>query len=418
MQVPCFAITSTTVMARLSLGSQHFQTGGRRSTLITESATRAANLSINSAESDVDSHGHESVQTEMEHKPAEADSNLEIVELSSTKLINETETKYSRIETEIADLIKTNKDLLRENSKLKEENGVLRSMLEEQKANVETIVNSDFANELESTVMSSFAKILDKILKLKELSRDHTPPKPIDRVISPQKKEKAIVEVKREAPGLFPPFEDKVEERQDNRRPADNEYPELTFFQPINRRPNARKNDSLFSVQRNMPASHLTIAETDVAKDTANPFETNGENHHDNNTPTISFSDKLKLNRDDEVVSSTPRKRPKKNVLLDFYGDEIILKKKKHTDANAAYDNGNTKLYPDKDIASEGHLKDSSNRNGHRRALSNITNKKKVANEKLKLIPAVESNFFDYVDENILTEQTQKAVKQVKDIYD
>lgn len=411
MQVECFATTTTVSMARLSFGSQHFQANGRHSTLLTESAERVSSVpdspkartlvnddSVSAMDNTVDTDHEDTSLSQCIPAPVEKTDELEA----------------SKLKLQIANISKFNDELIDENTALRDENKKLTEDLERLRKNLVAEQDTNAVDELESTVLSSFAKILKEVRKLKTADN-----KAVKDVGTPDCL--ALAPIKKEVTAEVPPCDSigKSENDLAETKPAD--YSAFTFFKPLQNRKSLSKSSAVIKEDNNKLLklqSPFSFTKR-VSRQSDNSFNLEEKSSLQSRNMQQPGNDVL-LEEDDAgkniITSSTPRRNEKKSTITDIYGDEIPLRKKKDNipkqtpKLSQESQAGVTPTYEQTPTATS--MKETAE---GRKVLSNITNKRRKRNY-YKLQPAspVDKGFFDYVDESVLMEQTQQAVTHVK----
>lgn len=398
-------------MARLSFGSHHFQAQSNRNALQLESAQRVVK--------NADELSHESVEDDPLN-------DTEVIPLHNTRArpieldhvdrnnISESreESEAENLKSQINLLTKSNSELLDRISTLKDENNDLKDALKQLRAQLQSIQKLNLIDDLESTVLSTFAKILDRVQKLKN---NH-----IDANHEQNKPEQTSMEIKDNLTSKANPSETEMECMKSTPVTIERrlDFLDLTFFKPTGRdRPSIKRKSFVVKSEK----------VKDSRADTMSNFKTESQQqpmHGDKLYGTdyegyLEEDQSLNLEHHREemntsiLTSSTPHKKTKRLPILDIYGDEIHVGKKTRSDTLQSLNPSNKECTATKELVKD------TNARGSKRVLANITNRKKLSktNEKpsMQTVEPVDKSIFEYVDENVLMEQTQNLVKTIRD---
>ena len=383
-------------MARLSFGSQHFST---TSSLLKKDAERIATAVPSSPASasceecpilTVNSHHEEDLQSENSATDREFEP-----------------TKLKNLSAQVLILSRSNDRLVCEVSALKEENRRLSVLLEQLRERVELGPETSLVSDLESSVVASFAKILNNIHRLKQLpALEHRQHPPV------QKDESDLPAAPASS---LPPNSILTSKSLTNRAtPAvkTEDYLSLTFFKPVQRKSfllSRSPSDSSPLLRLKTPfVSRSRTFQSESIENTA-PHGVFGvpepKRQYTGKVSDI-MGNEQHLNPSLGLLSSTPQKKAKKSTIIDIYGDEISLRRKRPTRSSESAGPASG-TQPARDAESSV-----------RQPLANVTNKhRKRPKRKPQPELPVDSDFFDYVDEKKLTEQTQQSVAHVKNRF-
>lgn len=389
-------------MARLSFGSHHFQAQSNRKALQIDNAQRVVNHSREPS--------HEPVEDEPpQDKETSAPKSFELNLPKRRDSDNESaKSEYISMKSQINLLTKSNSDLLSKIAALKDENECLKDALTLLRGQLESLQKPELVDDLESAVLSTFAKILDKVQRLKNnhdsivdehkrleiTSSDETD----DLINKAQTKERERIPTKPAPPA--------VERKLD--------YLELTFFKPADRKGHSIKRKPFVVKSENVEDSQTDTISSNKVKPARQAIQgdklygTDYEAYLDE-VPSPNAEPTNGGSNTGITSSSTPRKKSKKRVMLDIYGDEIHVNKKGRNSSQLSSPKN-------KEItASQEEATDSMR--GKKRVLANITNRKKSIRTKERPLvqEPVDKSIFEYVDENVLMEQTQNLVRTIRD---
>lgn len=425
MQVLCFANNNTLRMARLSFGSQHFQSRSGRSVLQKENAEKVATKSsqLSAEDEDLEIASDEEISTQTAHLSS---SNLPILShdktLTKEKQLPSNENNEQCLNGPSNPLDRLYKELLAENvllqtenKKLREENSKLRNNIDGENRNIQL-------HDLEKTVLSSFAKVLDAVQSCKTKPSHSASKLPISLELSKLATDEQIIPTQDLLPVVATSSRaiegsstvTNTSEHDAQKEKKLNDYLDLTFFKSIER-PRINKRRS-FHVKKEENCDDVSSDELMIAniRNSMNHDEImnmagNRNDAYDSKQLQIESTPGDVVFGHDMVSNSTPLKKRRKHTITDIYGDEILLHKKIKLPSRQAYSDIDT------DISTAKSYPKSDQKKSGRRALSNITNKTKRSkfHEPLTLEP-VEKNFFDFVDGDVLNEQTQQSVASIK----
>lgn len=414
VQVLCFATTTFSLMARLSFGSHHFQAQNNRNALQLESAQRVLNHSCKSSYESAEASPLHDSETSFSHiaRAQSPDSDQPTRRKSES---GSEEAELADLKSQITLLTMSNSELLRKMSTLENENEFLKETLKGLRYELKAIQKLNLVNDLESTVLSTFAKILEGVQKLKSNN---------GQIIIGQKKgdqlletlddnrvsDEQLVENEKEQKNTTPEI---IETKPD--------YLDLTFFKPISREKKSSKSRTLsgkseklesppLETIRKPESDHENIRQHQLIPSDSLFGTENGVYMDEGSSLDVELHTKeVNINN---LSSSTPRKKNKRMAILDIYGDEIPVSKKSMAGSQPM-----SSCATGSAVGSE--LVGDVQPRGSKRALANITNKKESTKTKRKPLSQthgpVDKSIFEYVDENVLMEQTQDLVRTIRD---
>lgn len=401
-------------MARLSFGSQHFQANGRHSTLLTDNAERISSVPDLPKE---DAFVNDDSTTTIETTTDFDSRNTPLRQNQNTPA--ESNSEVSKLRAQIANLSKYNDELIDENTGLREENRKLAENNEKLRQQISVHQTANSLDELESTVLSSFAKILKDVRNMKSVGSQTVEDNDNHACLELATVNKEPIEEELSINDL--------DSHKDSLATAvkPEDYSAFTFFKPLQNRKNLTNSNVAgnkdFSDKLKLQ-SPFTFTKKELPQSEDNSFSMEFGSNLRSRHKQKSDHDELVDTEDNSKIiisSSTPRKNDKKSTITDIYGDEIPLRRQK---------GGITRHSPQISqetqagiVSVNDHPQDSDamkETTDNRRALSNITNKKRKKNfYKLQPASPVGKGFFDYVDESVLMEQTQNSVKHVKNRF-
>lgn len=417
MQALCLDQHPLDCMARLSIGSQHFQARSKRSALLTDKAERV--LSAHSEVTD-----HELQDYASDHASELNSTSLKITHTQSLQtqdnyvnsLPEDSPKQSDGLRGQVTLLTVLNKDLKEKNIKLQKENTSLRNSIEDLRSEYEFLKRTEALDELESTIVSSFAKVLEGAQLLK-LQRN------LSKLASAQdgaaqdefNHQQTIPLLDTSQSQTIANFGENPRKPQSPAKVKD-DYLKLTFFKPTERKTLPRRLTGAKSAQLSRLPRRTRVNESSA------PFLTSSLQKHQPHDPVNVLSALVgeEVLDTKEIRGSTPNTKSKKRIITDIYGDEIDISKKidsfnKKFTARVELEFERTNS--SKAEAWSGSEKKKGIRHG-RKALSNVTNSKaNTGSSKLQLIVPVDLGFFDFVDENVLMEQTQNSLKAVKNRF-